>query len=92
VYIKGYKVDEEKIEQQFGTHEDDPDNTSFIPIWQTFPYPFLCVAGGMEPDGDVSVVVVLAEGLNKEELEQQPMVTLGEPYTRVFTPGIWFHW
>ena len=87
-FIKGYKVDLDKITRNYGTREDDPDNSRFLPIWKIFPHPYLYIGGGMEND-DIYVVVVLAEGLTREELEEQPIVALGEPYTTVFTPGIW---
>jgi hypothetical protein len=35
------------------------------------------------------LVIVLAEGADKEKLEQETMVDLSEPYSKVFTPGIW---
>jgi hypothetical protein len=44
---------------------------------------------GKEPGGEPSLVIVLAEGYDKGKLEQEPMVDLSEPYTKVFTPGIW---
>jgi len=53
--------------------------------------PFLDLGGGLEND-HLYVVVVLAEGLTREELEETPIVTLEEPYTDFFTPGIWIRW
>jgi len=90
-FIKGYKIDIDKITQRYGTREDDPDNSRFLSIWKAFPHPFLDLGGGLEND-HLCVVVVLAEGLTREELEETPIVTLEEPYTDFFTPGIWIRW
>jgi hypothetical protein len=88
-YIKGYKVDRDKILNNFPTRPDDPENLRMIWLWKQFPTEFLYLGIGKEPDGKTSLVVVLAEGADKEKLEQETMVDLSEPYTKVFTPGIW---
>ena len=92
VFIKGYKVDRDKLKERYGTREYDPNNSRFWSIWQKFPHKYLYFATGMDERRDLHLVVVLADGLNKEELEQQPIVTLEAPYTNVFTPGIWVRW
>ena len=89
VFIKGYKVDRDKLKERYGTREYDPNNSRFWSIWEKFPHKYLYFATGMDESRDLHLVVVLADGLNKEELEQQPIVTLEAPYTNVFTPGIW---
>jgi hypothetical protein len=88
-YIKGYKADREKLLNNFPTRPDDPENVRFMSLWQKFPTEFLYLASGKEPEGRISLVVVLADGYDKEKLEQVPMVDLSEPYTKNFTPGIW---
>jgi hypothetical protein len=88
-YLKGYKVDRHKLLNNFPTRPDDPQNVRFMGLWQQFPTEFLYLATGKEPEGRISLVVVLADGYDKERLEQVPMVDLSEPYTRIFTPGIW---
>ena len=87
------KVDLDEITQRYGTREDDPDNLRFLDIWQAFPHPYLYLGGGIENER-FYVVVVLAEGLTREELEETPIVALKEPYTNAFTParGIWIKW
>jgi hypothetical protein len=88
-FIKGYKVDHDKLRNRYGSRKSDPENARFLSIWQKFPHPFLYLANGEEPEGHVSLVLVLAEGHNKEELEQTPIPVISEPYTTVFTAGIW---
>ena len=89
IFIKGYKVDRDKLKERYGTREDDPNNTRLWSIWQKFPHEYLYFSGGMDERGGIQLVVVLADGLDKEELKRQPMITLEAPYTNVFTPGIW---
>jgi hypothetical protein len=88
-FVKGYKIDRDKLNQHFGSRPDDPDNKRFLSIWEKFPHPFLYVGGGEDPEGHIDIVVVLADGTNKEELEKTPIPALSEPYTSIFTPGIW---
>ena len=89
-YIKGYKFDREKLLNNFPTHPDDPENLRMMWLWEKFPTDFLYLGSGKEPEGKQSLVVVLAEGSDKEKLEQEPMVDLShEPYSLIFTPGIW---
>ena len=88
-YIKGYKVDREKLLNNFTPLPDDLQNVRYMCLWQKFPTEFLYLASGKEPEGRISLVVVLADGYDKEKLEQVPIVDLREPYTKIFTPGIW---
>lgn len=89
-YIKGYKVDRDKLLNNFPTRPDDPQNLRMMWLWEKFPTEFLYLGSGKEPGGNISLVVVLAGGYDKEKLEQEPMVDLShEPYSKVFTPGIW---
>lgn len=88
-YIKGYKVDREQLLNNFTPRPDDPENVRFMGLWKKFPTDFLYLASGKEPEGKISLVVVLADGYDKEKLEQVSMVDLSEPYTKIFTPGIW---
>ena len=87
-YIKGYKLDRDKI-SKFPPWPNDPNNTRFLDLWKEFPEPFLYLENGLEPDGEINLVVVLADGYNKEEVEKTPIVELSEPYTEVFTAGVW---
>jgi hypothetical protein len=89
-YLKGYKIDREKLPNNFPTRPDDPKNVRFRSLWQQFPTEFLYLANGKEPEGGICLVFVLADGYNKEKLEQEPVVDLTyDPYTEAFTPGIW---
>ena len=58
-------------------------------LGKKFPTEFLYLTSGKEPEGKISLVVVLADGYDKEKLEQVSMVDLSEPYTKIFTPGVW---
>jgi hypothetical protein len=88
-YIKGYKIDRHKLINNFPSMPGDPENTRYMWLWQKFPVSFLYLASGKEPGDEISLVVVLADGYDKEEVEQKPMVELSDPYTKVFTPGLW---
>ena len=89
LFIKGYKIDHDKLQDRYGNREDDPQNVRFLSLWKNFPMPFQYLATAKEPGGHLSPVVVLAYGYDSEALEQEPMAVLSEPYTEVFTPGIW---
>jgi hypothetical protein len=89
VYIKGYKVDRDKIRMEYGTREDDPENIRFLAIWEKFPLPFKYLGNGREPDGSLALVLVLENAYDRESLEQTVMPSLTAPYTDVSTPGVW---
>jgi hypothetical protein len=89
LYIKGYKIDRDKLKAMYGSREDDPENTRFLPIWEKFPLPFKYLGNGMEPDGDNSLVLVLEDAYDRESLENTVIPSLSAPYTKVFTSGIW---
>jgi len=62
-FIKGYQIDRDKLRQNFGTREDDPQNTRFLGLWEKFPGPFLYLASGIEPGedtGEINFVVELS--------------------------------
>ena len=86
--IKGYKIDWVKLLENFPTLPNDPQNLRYMSLWEKFPEPFLYLTTGLEPDG-IILLVVLADGYNKEEVERKQIVELSEPYTKVFTPGLW---
>jgi hypothetical protein len=89
-YIKGYKFDREKLLNNFTPRPADPQNLRMLWLWKKFPTEFLYLGSGSEPGGEPSLVIVLAEGYDKEKLEQEPMIDLShEPYNKVFAPGIW---
>ena len=88
-FIKGYKIDHTKLEKTYGKREDDLENTRFCSIWKQFPLDYLYIETGEEPDGHIALVVVLADGYDRERLEGLDMPSLGGAYEKVFTPGIW---
>ena len=61
----------------------------FLPIWRQFPLDYKYVDAGQEPGGNFVLVVVLADGCDREELERVDIPPLSGPYEKVFTPGIW---
>ena len=63
LYIKGYKVDREKLLNNFTPRASDPENLRMLDIWEKFPTEFLYLAMGNEPDGRISLVIVLSEPL-----------------------------
>ncbi|SRR6266702_3701465 len=86
LFIKGYKIDHDKI-RSLRHRKDDPQNVRFLSLWRKFPLPFLYLATGKEPGDHVSLVVVLADGYDREALDRVPMVDLSEPYTKIFLRG-----
>jgi hypothetical protein len=68
-FIKGYKVDRAKLETTYGKRENDPENTRFLTIWKQFPLDYEYIEAGEEPDGHIALVVVLADGYDRERLE-----------------------
>ncbi len=57
IFIKGYKVDRDKLKERYGTREDDPNNTRLWSIWQKFPHEYLYFSGGMDERGGIQLVV-----------------------------------
>ena len=51
VYIKGYKVDRDKLKATYGSRENDPKNTRFLAIWEKFPSDFKYLGSEKESDG-----------------------------------------
>ncbi|KAH9044589.1 hypothetical protein EDB85DRAFT_2138116 [Lactarius pseudohatsudake] len=89
MFIKGYKIDRVKLEQNFDSRPDDPQNTRFLPLWKHFPHPFKYLATIKEENGDITLVVVLEDGHNRECLEEKEVPLLGGSYEKVFTLGVW---
>jgi hypothetical protein len=88
-YIKGYKVDRDKRKATYGSREADPENTTFLAIWEKCPLDFKYLGDGKESDGKTALVLVLEDGYDKESLEKTVIPSLTAPYTKVFTAGIW---
>ncbi len=90
-FIKGYKVDREKLAKRFGHREADPENTRFLPIARLFPREsYKYIAAGEEPDEHISLVVVLEDGPDKSSLENSPMPDFDQKGAgEILTEGVW---
>ena len=91
-YIKGYKVDLEKVTRLYGsTDAEDPDNTRFVHIVRLFPREsYKYIGGGMEPNGNLAFVVVLDDGNDKARLEASLMPEFDmKGMGNILTAGIW---
>ena len=90
-YIKGYKVDPDKVRAIHGTREQDPNNIDFLLIVEIFPRDsYLYIAAGQDLNGNYSLVVVLADGNNKSELEELPMPEFDlRGAGEIMTAGVW---
>ena len=80
LFIKGYKIDHDKLSKTYGNRKDDPENTRFLSIWKKFPLPYLYLATGKEPGGRGSLVLVMVDGYNKEEVEEKPIPNTSSVY------------
>lgn len=97
LFIKGYKVDLDKIEKLYGYAKtaEDPNNMRFVDATMDFVprTAYKYTALGEESDGDICLVMVLADGYNKEELERTPMPPPGDRLAQAakytLTPGVW---
>ena len=96
LYLKGYKIDKEKIRSEF-PRQPRHSNDNYVlgyykPILNNIPrdaYDYLL--SGREPDGKSVLVLVLALGYDREELEGITVSSDGFPKGSfaVLTPGIW---
>lgn len=90
-FIKGYKVDLLKVTKRFGVREDDPHNLRFLSITRLFPQDsYKYIGTGEEADGRVELIVVLAEGDDKAQLEKSPMPSFNQKGAgEILTAGVW---
>lgn len=93
-YIKGYKLDLDKVKALFGTDERDPDNTRFYHFGDFLDRDsYLYKGGGEDPEGRIVFVVVLAEGESKAELEAMAMPEFDmRGLEKILTEGVWMRW
>ena len=91
LFIKGYKVDREKLAKCYAHREDDPENTRFLPIVALFPREsYKYIETGEEPDGHISFVVVLEDEFDKSSLEKMPMPDFDlRGAGEIMTEGVW---
>ena len=97
LYIKGYKLDRQKIRSEFPKDDDDPEGNYefryFTPIIDNIPE-IACkyVGCGVEPNGhDLNLVLVLEDGYDRTALDDVFTVpdVLPKAALDVLTPGIW---
>ena len=90
-YIKGYKVDLDKVTEHFGTKDHDPHNTRFLAIVQIFPRTsYMYIGGGEDLKGNIDLVVVLDEADTRAELEGRPMPDFDlRGADEIMTEGVW---
>ncbi|KAM6502770.1 hypothetical protein JOM56_002747 [Amanita muscaria] len=99
-FLKGFKIDRAKLEEKFGYHPttEDPQNMRYdkriIGLLPRTSYKY--IGAGLEEDDDVCLVVVMADGRDKEELEKMDMPfcekMLAQAAKSVLTPGVWPSW
>lgn len=97
-FLKGYKLDLQKIRKTFPQEAEDP-TTNYELSWSKAildsigreSYQF--VGCGVEPDGHLNLVWVIEEGDDEIELKKTPVETsdadLAEAAKFVLTPGVW---
>ncbi|KAF8523320.1 hypothetical protein BU17DRAFT_86042 [Hysterangium stoloniferum] len=96
-YIKGYKLDPDKIRQTFSKKPDLPEATSDIywyqPIIDYIPETaYRYVGCGLEPDGHYNLVLVLDDGNDEAALKQTNVdlpESLPKQVLQVLTTGVW---
>ena len=96
LYLKGYKIDKEKIRSEFPRQprhlDDDYVHGYFEPIIDHIPRDaYNCLLSGRDTNGKPVLVFVLMLGYDREELEGTAMSLDGFPEgsIKVLTPGIW---
>ncbi|KAH9005759.1 hypothetical protein EDB86DRAFT_2779272, partial [Lactarius hatsudake] len=95
LYLKGYKLDREKIRSRFPRDELDKEDyelSYYEPILEYIPDTVYEYIGcGTETNGEIIVVLVLEDGYDRSALEASNIVApdIFEPVLSVLTPGIW---
>ncbi|KAH9075552.1 hypothetical protein EDB83DRAFT_2350622 [Lactarius deliciosus] len=100
LYLKGYKLDREKIRSRFPRDSLDTaanyELSYYKPILEDVPDTVYQYIGcGMEPNGEIIVVLVLEDGYDRSALEANDIVapdTIIEPVLSLLTPGVWPSW
>ncbi|KAH9013046.1 hypothetical protein EDB84DRAFT_1278398 [Lactarius hengduanensis] len=101
LYVKGYKIDREKIRARFPRDELDTatnyELSYYKPILEDIPDTVYQYIGcGREPNGEIIVVLVLEDGYDRSALEANDIVApdtlIGSPVLSVLTPGVWPSW
>jgi len=98
LYIKGYKLDNEKIRRYI---PKEPDDTGanwhfnwYYAILDNIPRSaYIEISLGIEPSGRHVTVIVLDHGYDKQTLEKEPVQTedimIQKMAKDILTPGVW---
>jgi len=97
LYIKGYKLDRQKIRNTFPREEHEPDENYELAWYRLIvegipETAYKYVGCGVEPDGHLNLVLVLDDGYDKlkmKEISVKPPETLPQQALQLLTPGIW---
>ena len=97
IYIKGYKLDRQKIRNMFPREEHEPDENYELAWYRLIvegipETAYKYVGCGVEPDGHLNLVLVLDDGYDKlkmQEIGVKPLETLPQQALQLLTPGIW---
>jgi len=99
LFLKGYKLDRQKIRSEFPRKEHQPEDTYHViysgPIINSIPSTaYKYVGAGVEPDGDIVEVLVLEDGYDLNMLDGiiTPPNEFPKGALSVLTPGIWPEW
>lgn len=98
-FLKGFKIDRGKL-QKLGYHPtvEDPQNTRYykrvIDLIPRTSYKY--IGAGLEEDGEVCLIVVMADGSDMEDLQKMDMPfcekMLAQAAKSVLTAGVWPSW
>jgi hypothetical protein len=92
LYLKGYRLDDDKIAKRFNIEHTTDLKFAIIRCIERDAYRY--IASGLEPNGKLNVIIVLAGGNDAVELTQSAMPasadrTLLDIARKVCTPGVW---
>ena len=97
-FLKGFKLDREKIRRHFPREENEPEGsyemTWYSAILDCIPETaYKYVGRGVESDGHLNLVVVIEDGRDEEALKKGSVESQDEILAKiaedVLTPGIW---
>jgi hypothetical protein len=98
LFLKGFKLDREKIRRQFPREGDEPEGsyemTWYSAILDCIPETaYKYVGCGVKSDGHLNLVVVIEDGCDEEALKKESAEPKDEILAKiaedVLTPGIW---
>lgn len=95
LYIKGYKLDRQKIHAVLKRKDGESEAQSYDFKWIKPIVPetaYSYVGNGLEPDGHLNLVLVLEDGYDEAALKAsdvQTPETLPQGSLKVLTAGVW---